>query len=62
MVGGELLVLGRIDRQIKLNGVRIELGEIEAALLEHCSEACVVPAEASRESGDLNPKTVNPEP
>lgn len=41
---GELEVLGRIDRQIKLHGVRVELGEIEAALLERCREAVVVPA------------------
>ena len=31
---GELELLGRLDRQVKLRGFRIELGEIEAALLE----------------------------
>jgi amino acid adenylation domain-containing protein len=31
---GELEILGRLDRQIKLRGVRVELGEIEAALEE----------------------------
>jgi len=41
---GELEVLGRIDRQIKLHGVRMELGDIEAALHECCREAMVVPA------------------
>ncbi|WP_114858512.1 non-ribosomal peptide synthetase [Azospirillum brasilense] len=32
---GELEVLGRIDDQVKLNGIRIELGEIEQALGSH---------------------------
>ena len=33
--GGELLYEGRIDRQIKVNGVRIELEEIERAMRAH---------------------------
>jgi amino acid adenylation domain-containing protein len=41
--GGELLFLGRIDRQIKLRGFRIELDEVEAAILCHPSvRSCVV--------------------
>ena len=32
---GVLVFLGRIDRQIKLQGHRIELGEIESILLRH---------------------------
>jgi amino acid adenylation domain-containing protein len=32
---GRLTLLGRDDRQIKINGVRIELGEVEATLLRH---------------------------
>jgi amino acid adenylation domain-containing protein len=32
---GSLEVLGRLDHQVKVNGVRIELGEIEAALSTH---------------------------
>ncbi|HSF41471.1 MAG TPA: amino acid adenylation domain-containing protein, partial [Thermoanaerobaculia bacterium] len=33
--GGELDILGRIDRQVKVRGVRIELEEIEAVLATH---------------------------
>lgn len=32
---GDLDLLGRVDRQVKLRGVRIELGEIEATLLSY---------------------------
>ncbi len=32
---GQLVHLGRLDRQVKVRGYRIELGEIEAALREH---------------------------
>lgn len=35
MADGEIEFLGRIDRQVKINGQRIELGEIEATLLRH---------------------------
>lgn len=41
---GEIEILGRIDNQIKLNGLRIELGEIES-VAESCpgvSRACAV--------------------
>ncbi len=34
---GDLEVLGRIDRQVKLRGFRIELGEIEAALVRQAA-------------------------
>ncbi|GIJ21048.1 AMP-binding protein [Micromonospora lutea] len=34
---GTLVHLGRMDRQVKLNGCRIELGEIEFALRRHAS-------------------------
>jgi amino acid adenylation domain-containing protein/thioester reductase-like protein len=32
---GEIEILGRIDDQVKLNGIRVELGEIEHALSSH---------------------------
>ncbi|HEX6371120.1 MAG TPA: non-ribosomal peptide synthase/polyketide synthase [Longimicrobium sp.] len=33
--GGNLLILGRTDHQVKVRGYRVELGEIEAALRRH---------------------------
>eukprot|EP00854_Cymbomonas_tetramitiformis_P006732 gene6732-8055_t len=35
LASGNLEFLGRIDHQVKLNGLRIELGEIEAVLRQH---------------------------
>ena len=32
---GDLVFLGRIDRQVKINGLRIELSEIESVLRQH---------------------------
>jgi amino acid adenylation domain-containing protein len=32
---GILEILGRVDNQVKVNGIRIELGEVEATLLSH---------------------------
>ncbi|MEN8190849.1 MAG: amino acid adenylation domain-containing protein, partial [Thermodesulfobacteriota bacterium] len=41
---GNLVYLGRMDRQVKLRGYRVELGEIEQAMLalDNISEAAVV--------------------
>jgi acyl carrier protein len=33
--GGDIQLLGRADRQVKVRGYRIELGEVEAVLAEH---------------------------
>ena len=46
---GVIEFLGRVDDQIKLNGVRIEVGEIEAALTQHPDvEQAVVALEEPR--------------
>ena len=53
--GGRLELLGRIDLQVKLNGIRIELGEIEAAIASHpaVSQAVALVAGNARERQTL---------
>ncbi|MGE5343975.1 MAG: amino acid adenylation domain-containing protein [Candidatus Omnitrophota bacterium] len=49
---GNIEFLGRIDDQVKVNGVRIELGEIEHALLSHDAIRDAVVMIRKREKGD----------
>ena len=58
---GQLLFLGRRDRQIKLRGFRIELDEIEQILLKHdgVKEAAVVVVEGQNEYRQLS-AAINP--
>ncbi len=52
---GELMFLGRIDRQTKLRGYRIELDEIESTLLKniHVKEAAVIVVQKNGHSKEL---------
>ncbi|MGE5340609.1 MAG: amino acid adenylation domain-containing protein [Candidatus Omnitrophota bacterium] len=50
---GNIEFLGRMDQQVKINGIRIEVGEVESALLKHhdISDAVVIPR--TDEKGEL---------
>ncbi len=59
---GELEYLGRLDQQIKVNGVRIEPGEVEAALVAHPGvDAAVVDAVPGRDGGQRLVAWVQPQ-
>lgn len=49
---GQIDILGRIDRQVKLRGYRVELGEIEYALAQQPGVAEAVVAVVERSPGD----------
>ena len=50
---GQITCLGRLDDQIKLQGVRVELGEIVAALQNHPSVAAAVVRPVRAVEGDV---------
>ncbi len=52
---GEIRFIGRIDNQVKINGLRIELEEVEAALTRHTAvrRAAVVPVAITDTSSSL---------
>jgi amino acid adenylation domain-containing protein len=50
---GQLLYLGRKDRQVKIRGIRVEPAEIEALLAEATGEAAVVVAREQDEGTQL---------
>jgi aspartate racemase len=51
---GNLLFIGRRDRQIKINGYRVELGEVEAAILSHSDVSAVAVVLSATEEKRLN--------
>ena len=52
---GTIEIIGRIDNQVKMNGIRIELGEIEYALASHpaISQAAVILTDQESETKSL---------
>ncbi|WP_438388900.1 amino acid adenylation domain-containing protein [Actinopolyspora saharensis] len=56
---GELELLGRTDRQVKVRGYRVELGEIEATLLHHpaVADVAVVLRQDGLDRADQTPLT-----
>jgi amino acid adenylation domain-containing protein len=55
---GTLELLGRMDRQIKVNGVRIEPSEVEAALLAHSEVRAAAVVSSSVQAGVALPPMI----
>ncbi|MFI9811619.1 AMP-binding protein [Saccharothrix variisporea] len=51
---GELVLLGRIDEQVKIRGNRVELGEIESALRKHPAVVEVVVITVTAADGEVD--------
>ncbi|GMV31001.1 MAG: hypothetical protein AMXMBFR59_31260 [Rhodanobacteraceae bacterium] len=53
LADGTIELGGRLDGQVKINGVRVELGEIEAAAMAHEAIETAVAVAHRRDDGDL---------
>ncbi|KAA2255359.1 D-alanine--poly(phosphoribitol) ligase [Solihabitans fulvus] len=51
---GELILLGRVDHQVKIRGHRVELGEIESALRKHPAVIEVVVITVTAADGEVD--------
>ncbi|KAL1924342.1 uncharacterized protein VTP21DRAFT_7377 [Calcarisporiella thermophila] len=62
---GNVQILGRMDRQVKVRGKRVELGEIETVIASTCSEVTLVSVQFDLANNGLVafvvPKEVDPE-
>ncbi|MCP5053948.1 MAG: amino acid adenylation domain-containing protein, partial [bacterium] len=56
LLNGNIDILGRVDRQVKIRGARVELGEVETVLIKHPSvlEAVAVKIDISKEKHTSN--------
>ncbi|CAG8852936.1 10523_t:CDS:1, partial [Gigaspora margarita] len=50
---GNVIFLGRLDRQVKLRGFRIELSEVETIILSKCPEICRISVQVNEEKKSL---------
>ncbi len=53
LADGTIELGGRLDGQVKVNGVRVELGELEAALIAHDAIETAVAVAHKRDDGEL---------